>query len=378
MKRGYNISGWLLLVAIVCMSANTLVRIGQINATGTPSSTTFLCGNGTWATPLAASQTPQTLTISAGASTWNINSGYNAKITLTANTTVTITNAADGQYGTIVVYQDGTGGRTLSLPNNSITVSSVAGDSTTLTFYYRNFIYEWVGGSTNTVANGKTGGTSFTAYALLAGGTISTGNLQALTTGTSGQILRSGGSAALPSYSTATYPATAGTSGNVLTSDGTNITSSANTGGWTTLHVSGSDATTTGQSLVDITGLVSGTLTNSTMYEVEAVLLVTTSAVLTGNEYGIFGGGTGSAATCNAILTGTTTATVATSQTINTIATASSAVLTASGITGTIIIKGNVTTRSTGTATISLQHLKVTSGTSTVKIGSVFRYRLAS
>jgi hypothetical protein len=43
--------------------------------------------------------------------------------------------------------------------------------------------------------------------------------------GSAGQVLRSGGNAANPAYSTATYPSTAGTANNVLTSDGTNWTS---------------------------------------------------------------------------------------------------------------------------------------------------------
>lgn len=47
--------------------------------------------------------------------------------------------------------------------------------------------------------------------------------------GTAGQVLQSGGAAANPSYSTATYPATAGTSGTVLQSNGTNIVNSTAT-----------------------------------------------------------------------------------------------------------------------------------------------------
>lgn len=80
-------------------------------------------------------------------------------------------------------------------------------------------------------AGGGTGLSSLTAYAIIAAGTTSTGNFQQLSAGSSGQILRSGGSSALASWSTATYPATAGSSGNVLTSDGTNWTSAAPTGG---------------------------------------------------------------------------------------------------------------------------------------------------
>ncbi len=81
-----------------------------------------------------------------------------------------------------------------------------------------------------TVPQGGTGvQTLTTAYGLLAAGTTATGNVQTLAAGSSGQILRSGGAAALPAWSTATYPATAGTSGKILISDGTNIISSTPT-----------------------------------------------------------------------------------------------------------------------------------------------------
>ncbi len=164
--------------------------------------------------------------------------------------------------------------------------------------------------------------------------------------------------------------------GNVLQGDGVNFVS-ADAGTWITKKVSGSNATTTGQTLVDITGLVSDTLLNSTTYEIEVVLRVATSSGTDGTEYGVHGGGTGSAATIDAILTGTTTTGLATSQTIAAIDTASTAMLTTASLLGCIIIKGFVTTRSTGTATITIQHLKVVSGTSSVQIGSVFKYRKA-
>lgn len=47
--------------------------------------------------------------------------------------------------------------------------------------------------------------------------------------GTAGQVLQSGGAAADPSYSTATYPSTSGTSGKVLQSNGTNWVASTPT-----------------------------------------------------------------------------------------------------------------------------------------------------
>jgi hypothetical protein len=58
------------------------------------------------------------------------------------------------------------------------------------------------------VANGGTGLTTLTSFALLTGGTTPTGNVQQVAVGTSGQILQSRGSALLPSYSTSTYPTT--------------------------------------------------------------------------------------------------------------------------------------------------------------------------
>ena len=59
-----------------------------------------------------------------------------------------------------------------------------------------------------TVAHGGTGLSSLTAYGLMAAGTTSTGNMQQVTIGAAGTILQSGGSAALPTYTTTTYPST--------------------------------------------------------------------------------------------------------------------------------------------------------------------------
>jgi hypothetical protein len=81
--------------------------------------------------------------------------------------------------------------------------------------------------SSVTIIQGGTGrNTSTIAYGLIAAGTTPTGVQQTLTTGTSGQILRSGGSGALPGWSTATYPSTASTTGKILISDGNNVVNS--------------------------------------------------------------------------------------------------------------------------------------------------------
>lgn len=72
---------------------------------------------------------------------------------------------------------------------------------------------------------GSTNVGTITQYDVLVGGSGSA--IASVGPGSSGQILQSGGNAANPAYSTATYPATAGSNGNVLTSNGTNFVSQA-------------------------------------------------------------------------------------------------------------------------------------------------------
>ena len=75
----------------------------------------------------------QTLVIAAGAATWDFTAGNHARITLTENTTLTISNpTATGDFcgGIILVTQDGTGGRTLTFPasvQSAPTVTTTAG-----------------------------------------------------------------------------------------------------------------------------------------------------------------------------------------------------------------------------------------------------------
>lgn len=78
------------------------------------------------------------------------------------------------------------------------------------------------GGTDVAVADGGTGRSTATAYAVVLGGTTSTGAYQSAASGSTGQILQSAGNAAVPTWSTPTYPSTSGTSGKILVSDGTN------------------------------------------------------------------------------------------------------------------------------------------------------------
>ena len=122
-------------------TANTIVKrdasgnfsAGIINAT-------------TINTPIYASS-PQVLTDGATIS-WNPTLGLNASVTLAGNRTLSFfSTPAAGSYGTLVVTQDGTGGRTLTLPSTSnlvlgssatttIALSTAANAKDILNFYY--------------------------------------------------------------------------------------------------------------------------------------------------------------------------------------------------------------------------------------------------
>lgn len=134
-------------------------------------------------------------------------------------------------------------------------------------------------------------------------------------------------------------------------------------------RVTGSNATTTGQALVNITGLSVALVINAT-YEFEAVLSGSVTAVTTGNQYGINYSVAGS--TIEAQITGAFTSTASKTERITALNTATSAFLTTSAQTGGIVIKGVIATgANAGNLTIS--HLKNTSGTSTVFINSFIK-----
>lgn len=150
------------------------------------------------------------------------------------------------------------------------------------------------------------------------------------------------------------------------------------TGGWTEYFVTGSDFTTSSASLVDITGLVSGTLSATTKYEFEAVLWAVNGADTNGLKVGIHGGGSGTAATVNAIVNATSTAASSgATASMTTIDFATVAFITFSAGNGQINIKGFFTTNSVAPITMSIQANKVTANSLTIKVGSLFRIRKA-
>ena len=166
--------------ALVAATAGTDYAVPSGNITGTASNITAT-SNSTLTT-LSALTTASSLSVNytqltGTVPTWNqATTGTASNITATTNSTITTLSA-------------------LSLPGSQISGSisgtqisgNISGSSSNVT-------------GTVLVANGGTGSTSSTAYALLAGGTTSTGPHQSLPTGTSGQILISGGPSALPSW----------------------------------------------------------------------------------------------------------------------------------------------------------------------------------
>lgn len=142
---------------------------------------------------------------------------------------------------------------------------------------------------------------------------------------------------------------------------------------WDTVAtVATTDATTTGQALVDVTGLTAAVAAAST-YEFEAVLQSVASADTNGYEVGV--AVTQTPVSVLATVVGNTATVTAVASVIVAAATATAAYNTSSAGKGILVIKGVVQTHATLAGTLSIQHLKVTSGTSTVKVGSTLKVR---
>jgi hypothetical protein len=94
---------------------------------------------------------------------WNVSGvSTNYQVTLTANTTLTLTGVRNGEYGTLIVTQDAVGGRTLSLGNvngasgthrvanggvGSVVLSSNPSITDILTFTYNGSTMYWTVGN---------------------------------------------------------------------------------------------------------------------------------------------------------------------------------------------------------------------------------------
>ena len=245
-----NVSG---LVAIANGGTGATTSIGALANLGAAplASPTF---TGIVTAPIYAS-TPQALTDAATIS-WNPANGLNASVTLGGNRTLSFSSIPTaGSYGTIVITQDATGGRTLTLPSTankvlgsasttSIALSTAAGAKDILNFYYDGTNCYWNIGqgygqaatvaSTNLtssvtgtlpVANGGTGATTLTGLVKGTG----TSALSVAVAGTD-YLVPNGSAASLTNFPTLNQ----NTTGNAANVTGTVAVANGGTGATTT------------------------------------------------------------------------------------------------------------------------------------------------
>lgn len=78
--------------------------------------------------------------------TWDYTNGNIGSVTLGGNRTINVTNVPDNSYGLLLVKQDATGSRTLTLPGLTETdkeISSGANEETLLGFFYNGTDFYW-------------------------------------------------------------------------------------------------------------------------------------------------------------------------------------------------------------------------------------------
>jgi hypothetical protein len=330
-----------LTTSVAANTASITANIAAIDLKAPIASPIF---TGTLTAPIYAT-TPQLLT-SGSTITWNPTQGLNASVTLDQNSTLSFSaTPPSGSYGTLVVTQDGTGGRTITLPatankvlgstsTTSIALSTSAGAKDILNFYYDGTNCYWNIGqgygtaatpaSTNLansvtgtlpVANGGTGATTLTGLVKGSG----TSALIAAVAGTD-YLAPNGSAANLTNFPTLNQ----NTTGNAAT-----VTTNANlTGDVTSVGNTSTVVKINGTSLASLsTGILKNTTTTG----------VPTIAVA-GTDYqapiSLTTTGTGSAT-----LSGTTLNIPLVSSTVNT-STLSGTVALANGGTGQTTIAG--------------------------------------
>jgi hypothetical protein len=104
--------------------------------TGTVTTNTINTGalSSTSVTAPTYASTPKTLTYTGSTINWNPAQGLNAAITLTQNSALSFTDAPPvGSYGTVVLTQDGTGSRTITLPSITGVSNKILGSTSTTT-----------------------------------------------------------------------------------------------------------------------------------------------------------------------------------------------------------------------------------------------------
>lgn len=207
------------------ISTSDLPTVGPANGgTGLTTLTAHavLLGEGTSNVAFATIGTAGRLLIDQGASTDPAFEAMSGDASLAASGAITVAKI-NGVSISLAAAFTTSGANTLTLTTTASTNVTLPTSGTLLST-----------AAAVTVAQGGTGGTSLAAYAVLCGGTTSTGALQSVSgLGSSGQVLTSNGASALPTW----QPASGGGSGTVTS---VALTVPAN------MSVSGSPITTSG------------------------------------------------------------------------------------------------------------------------------------
>jgi hypothetical protein len=240
-------------ISVTGDSGGTLTGVSNLGLTGGSTPFTFV-GSGstetlTWntAVPVAHGGTGLTTTTAYELIASGTTSTGNFQQISNATSGYVLTSNGSGSLPTF----QASGGNSITLDTDSggpitgVTTLTLAGGSTPFTFVGSGSgtaTLTW--GSAVPVADGGTGKTSTTAYAVLCGGTTSTGALQSVASvGTSGQVLTSNGAGSLP-----TFQSLSGSSISVTGDTGGTLTGVSNltlAGGTTGLSFGGSGSTET-------------------------------------------------------------------------------------------------------------------------------------
>jgi len=212
----YTASSGTAVVLSAAAALNDNIQVQFFTALSTLATPLAISLGGTGATSLAAAtiatQGYTTTATAAGTTTLTVSSTQLQFFTGTTTQTVVLPVAStltagqrfeihNNSTGSVTVNSSGSNLVATVLPNTTTVLTCILTSGTTAASWDAD-----IQGFTTSVsvANGGTGNTSATAYALLAGGTTSTGAFQSLASvGTTGQILTSNGAGALPTFQTA-------------------------------------------------------------------------------------------------------------------------------------------------------------------------------